>query len=88
MNKYIMIIALVLFSTNVVKSDEKTHTLKETGTEAKKQLTLLVTMVSEDIKSIPDYQKKSWAKAKKQNAKTWLQIKTLFTKVKNNVTQD
>ena len=35
-----------------------------------------------------EYQKASWQKGKEQNAKSWAKIKNLFTKVKNNVTQN
>ena len=68
MNKYIMIITLVLFSTNVMANDTVTTWLQ-----------------NEKTKTI-EFQKKSWASAKKQNARTWAKIKDLF-KGKND-TQD
>ena len=37
---------------------------------------------------IKEYQKVNWQKGKEQNAKNWAKIKSFFTKVKNNVTQD
>ena len=37
---------------------------------------------------IVEYQKNSWESGKEQNAKNWVKIKNLFTKVKNNVTQN
>ena len=68
MNKYIMIIALVLFSTNVMANDTVTTWLQ-----------------NEKTKTI-EFQKKSWASAKEQNARTWKKLKSLF-KGKND-TQD
>ena len=37
---------------------------------------------------IKEYQKASWQAGKEQNAKNWSKIKALFTKVKDNATQD
>ena len=37
---------------------------------------------------IKEYQKANWQKGKEQNAKNWAKIKSFFTKVKNNVTQN
>jgi len=68
MNKYIMIITLVLFSTNVMANDTVTTWLQ-----------------NEKTKTI-EFQKKSWASAKEQNARTWKKLKSLF-KGKND-TQD
>ena len=42
---------------------------------------------AEKTKTI-EFQKKSWQSAKEQNAKTKETIVSLFTKVKQNVTQD
>ena len=42
---------------------------------------------AEKTKTI-EFQKKSWESAKEQNAKTKETIVNLFTKVKDNVTQD
>ena len=42
---------------------------------------------AEKTKTI-EFQKKSWQSAKEQNAKTKETIVNLFTKVKDNVTQD
>jgi len=41
-----------------------------------------------EIAEIKSYQKENWQKGKEQNAKNWAYIKSLFTKVKNNVTQN
>jgi len=41
-----------------------------------------------EVNDIKEYQKASWQEGKEQNAKNWAMIKNLFTKVKNNVTQD
>ena len=37
---------------------------------------------------IKEYQKVNWQKGKEQNIKNWETIKSFFTKVKNNVTQN
>ena len=65
MNKYIMIIALVLFSTNVMANDTVT--------------TVTTWLQNEKTKTV-EYQKKSWADSKEQLANTWLQIKSLIGK--------
>jgi hypothetical protein len=65
MNKYIMIIALVLFSTNVMANDTVT--------------TVTTWLQNEKTKTV-EYQTKSWADGKEQLANTWLQIKSLIGK--------
>ena len=86
MNKYIMIITLVLFSTNVMANETKTYTPKETLEAFSKVPGKIVNHFSNEKVEIIAYQKKSWASAKKQNARTWAKIKDLF-KGKND-TQD
>jgi len=41
-----------------------------------------------EMNDIKEYQVASWQAAKEQNAKNWAKIKSFFTKVKNNATQD
>jgi hypothetical protein len=44
--------------------------------------------VTAEINDIKEYQKTQWQAGKEQNAKNWESIKSFFTKVKNNVTQN
>ena len=74
MNKYIMIIALVLFTTSATANETIDTKVKNF-------------IVSEWVE-VKEYQKASWQEGKEQNAKNWAMIKNLFNKVKNNVTQD
>ena len=48
----------------------------------------VTTWIESEKNKIVEYQKSSWQKGKEQSAKNWKTIKSLFTKVKNNVTQD
>lgn len=41
-----------------------------------------------EMNDIKEYQVASWQAAKEQNAKNWVKIKSFFTKVKDNVTQN
>ena len=41
-----------------------------------------------EVNDIKEYQKIQWEKGKEQNANNWNFIKTIFIKVKDNVTQD
>ena len=86
MNKYIMIIALVLFSTNVMANETKTYTPKETLEAFSKVPGKIVNHFSNEKAEIIAYQKKSWADGKEQLKNNWLKIKSLL--VKKNDTQD
>ena len=44
--------------------------------------------IANEWSEIKEFQQTSWQAGKEQNAKNWAKIKSLFTKVKNNVTQD
>ena len=44
--------------------------------------------IANEWSEIKEFQQASWQAGKEQNAKNWAKIKSLFTKVKNNVTQD
>ena len=48
----------------------------------------VTTWITTEKNKIVEYQKNSWESGKEQNAKNWVKIKNLFTKVKNNVTQN
>ena len=48
----------------------------------------VTTWVENEKNKIVEYQKSSWQNGKEKNAANWEKIKSLFTKVKNNVTQD
>lgn len=48
----------------------------------------VLTWIESEKNKIVEYQKSSWQKGKEQNAKNWETIKSLFTTVKDNVTQD
>ena len=80
MNKYIMIIALVLFSTNVMANETKTYTPKETLEAFSKVPGKIVNHFSNEKQEIIEYQKKSWADSKIQFAKTKATIKSWFVK--------
>ena len=80
MNKYIMIIALVLFSTNVMANETKTYTPKETLEAFSKVPGKIVNHFSNEKAEIIAYQKKSWADSKIQFAKTKATIKSWFVK--------
>ena len=71
----------------MVKAEETT-TLTEVKDEAVKQVTMLQNHLSNEWVEIKEYQKASWQAGKEQNAKNWSKIKALFTKVKDNATQD
>lgn len=62
-----------------------------TATMAKSDETIdtkVKSFVVNEVSNIKEYQKTSWQKGKEQNAKNWAKIKALFTKIKDNVTQD
>jgi len=44
--------------------------------------------IANEWSEIKEFQQASWQAGKEQNAKNWAKIKSLLTKVKNNVTQD
>ena len=86
MNKYIMIIALVLFSTNVMANETKTYTPKETLEAFSKVPGKIVNHFSNEKADIIAYQTKVWSEQKVKNAQMWSKLKSLF-KGKND-TQD
>jgi len=86
MNKYIMIIALVLFSTNVMANETKTYTPKETLEAFSKVPGKIVNHFSNEKADIIAYQTKVWSDQKVKNAQMWTKLKSLF-KGKND-TQD
>ena len=86
MNKYIMIIALVLFSTNVMANETKTYTPKETLEAFSKVPGKIVNHFYNEKADIIAYQTKVWSDQKVKNAQMWTKLKSLF-KGKND-TQD
>ena len=75
MKTMMMITIAVLMTMTMAKSDETIDTKVKN-------------FVVNEVNDIKEYQKASWQKGKEQNAKNWAKIKALFTKVKDNVTQD
>jgi len=75
MKTMMMITIVVLMTMTMAKSDETIDTKVKT-------------FIVNEVNDIKEYQKTSWQKGKEQNAKNWAKIKALFTKVKDNDTQD
>jgi hypothetical protein len=75
MKTMMMITIAVLMTMTMAKSDETIDTKVKN-------------YIVNEVNDIKEYQKTSWQKGKEQNAKNWAKIKALFTKVKDNVTQD
>ena len=48
----------------------------------------VTTWVENEKNKIAEYQKSSWEQGKEQNAANWAKIKSFFTKVKDNATQN
>jgi hypothetical protein len=44
--------------------------------------------IENEKNKIVEYQKSSWEQGKEQNAANWAKIKSFFTKVKDNATQN
>ena len=74
MNKYIMIIALVLFTTSATANETIDTKVKNF-------------VVSEWVE-VKEYQKAQWQSGNEQVIGTWTKLKNFIWKVGNNVTQD
>ena len=74
MNKYIMIIALVLFTTSATANE----------TIDKK----VTNFVANEWVEIKEYQTTQWQSGNEQVKGTWTKLKNFIWKVGNNVTQD
>ena len=74
MNKYIMIIALVLFTT----SETANETIDKKVTN----------FVANEWVEIKEYQTTQWQSGNEQVKNTWTKLKNFMWKVSNNVTQD
>ena len=74
MNKYIMIIALVLFTTSATANETIDTKVKNF-------------IVSEWVE-VKEYQKAQWQEGNEQVIGTWTKLKNFIWKVGNNVTQD
>ena len=70
-----MLTILAIMAATMVKSDE-TIDVK------------VKNYIVNEVNDIKEYQKIQWEKGKEQNANNWNFIKTIFIKVKDNVTQD
>jgi protein-disulfide isomerase-like protein with CxxC motif len=75
MRTMMLITILVLMTTMMAKAEETIDTKVKN-------------FVVNEWTDIKEYQKVQWQAGKEQNAKNWETIKSFFTKVKNNVTQD
>ena len=75
MRTMMMITIAVLMTMTMAKSDETIDTKVKN-------------YIVNEVNDIKEYQKASWQEGKEQNARNWAKIKALFTKVKDNVTQD
>jgi|TARA_B110000977_G_scaffold199133_1_gene285661 hypothetical protein len=75
MKTMMMLTIAVLMTMTMAKSDETIDTKVKN-------------YIVKEWTDTKEYQKASWQKGKEQNAKNWIKIKNLFTKVKNNVTQN
>jgi protein-disulfide isomerase-like protein with CxxC motif len=75
MRTMMLITILVLMTTMMAKAEETIDTKVKN-------------FVVNEWTDIKEYQKVQWQAGKEQNAKNWKTIKSFFTKVKNNVTQD
>jgi len=70
----------------MVKSEE---VKKDIVTEkVTKMATVIKVWVEKEWIDIKEYQKQGWEQGKQQNANNWNFVKTIFIKVKDNVTQD
>ena len=74
MNKYIMIIALVLFTTSATANETIDTKVKNF-------------IVSEWVE-VKEYQKAQWQSGNEQVIGTWTKLKNFIWKVGNNVTQN
>ena len=75
MKTMMLITIAVLMTMTMAKSDETI-------------VTKVKTFIVNEVNETKEFQKASWQKGKEQNAKNWEKLKSLFTKVKDNVTQD
>ena len=75
MKTMMMLTIAVLMTMTMAKSDETIDTKVKN-------------YIVNEVNDIKEYQKASWQEGKEQNARNWAKIKNVFTKVKNNVTQD
>ena len=74
MNKYIMIIALVLFTTSATANETIDTKVKN--------------FVASEWVDIKEYQTTQWQSSNEQVKGTWTKLKYFIWKIGNNVTQD
>ena len=93
MKKLLFLILLVLaFSFQMyaesLADENKTVTPSEFVTTLGEVPSNVSNWATNEWTDIKEYQKTSWQKGKEQNAKNWETIKSFFTKVTKNVTQN
>jgi len=91
MKTMMMITIVVLMTMTMAKSDENVK-IKDTPKTPKDEIVKQVNLLKDHLKNewvdIKEYQANARIEGKEQNARNWAKIKSLFTKVKDNVTQD
>ena len=79
--KWTLIVGILFFGLTVYsKAEEKTITFQEFGHSVSQVPTKIGNHITNEIEEIKVYQKKNWADGKAQLARTFSQIKGLFTK--------
>lgn len=79
--KWTLIVGILFFGLAVYsKAEEKTITFQEFGHSVSQVPTKIGNHITNEIEEIKVYQKKNWADGKAQLARTFSQIKGLFTK--------
>ena len=74
--KTLMLLSIVAIMTATMAKSEETMDTK------------VKNYIANEWSEIKEFQQASWQEGKEQNAKNWAKIKALFTKVKDNVSQD
>ena len=79
--KWTLVVGILFFGLAVYsKAEEKTITFQEFGHSVSQVPTKIGNHITNEIEEIKVYQKKNWAEGKAQLARTFSQIKGLFTK--------
>ena len=79
--KWTLVVGILFFGLAVYsKAEEKTITFQEFGHSVSQVPTKIGNHITNEIEDIKVYQKKNWAEGKAQLARTFSQIKGLFTK--------
>ena len=80
--KMTLVVGILFFGLSVISKaeEQKTYTIQDTLTTVGQIPTKVGNHISNEIEEIKVYQKKSWEEGKAQLARTFTQIKGLFTK--------